>query len=175
MKEVHHDIFVQCSYTPREMSDMFGLTQKKAVTVWIMGPNLQTIFHHNVNSIEISFYSKSVPDNHIATKFCTCHDSLAVMACAKFCSDCYVRIGIRAKWIIRQVWIVMGKSLVRWVPCYPYGCMRSLCNTVWSTREETRPIPLTTTVTGMFIVYHMLSNVPPPYLLNPVTLVVINI
>ena len=134
----------------------------------------QTIFHHNVNSIEISFCCKSISDHHIATNICACHDSCAVMACAQFSSDYYVRIWIRAKWIIHQFWIVMGKSLVRWVPWYPYGCMRSSHSTVWSTREETRSIPLTTTITGMFIVYHMLSNVPTPFLLNTLTLAVMN-
>ena len=133
---------------------------------------------HKRFSITMSIRSKfrfALDLFHMATNICTCHDSLAVMACAKYCSDYYVKISIRAKWIIHQFWIVVYKSVVRWVPWYPYGCMRSSYSTVWSTREETRSIPLTTIVTGTIIVYHMLSNVPTPYLLNHLTLVVMNI
>ena len=54
-------------------------------------------------SLMISFFIKIqiwwklcfavVPLNrlHIATKFCTCHNSTAVVSCAKFCSYCCIR------------------------------------------------------------------------------------
>ena len=44
-------------------------------------------------SCKISFISVEL----ITTKFCTCHDSWAVMACAKFCSDLMDRNWITAK------------------------------------------------------------------------------
>ena len=47
-------------------------------------PITLTIFHHNSNSTKISFGCHSNSYQVIITKFCTCHDSCAVMACAKF-------------------------------------------------------------------------------------------
>ena len=42
---------------------------------------------HNSNSMGNLCCSKSTTCHQIATTFCTCHDSWAVMAYAKFCSD----------------------------------------------------------------------------------------
>ena len=66
--------------------------------------------------MEISFSSNSITDDHIATKFGTCHDSLAVVPCAKYCSDHFISIWMRAKWNFHHIWIVMEKLLVKWVP-----------------------------------------------------------
>ena len=52
----------------------------------------------------------------IATIFGTWHDSWAVVACAKFCCDVIISNWIRAKWNFHHIWIVMKKSLVKWVP-----------------------------------------------------------
>ena len=41
----------------------------------------------------------------IAAKFCTCHDSCAVMACAKICSDLINKNWITTKWIFNRIWI----------------------------------------------------------------------
>ena len=43
-----------------------------------------TIFVCNSNLMTISFCYNSIPCHQITTKFCTCHDSIAVMSCAKF-------------------------------------------------------------------------------------------
>ena len=66
--------------------------------------------------MEISFCSH--PNNNIviATIFGTWHDSWAVVACAKFCRDMITSNWIKAKWNFHRIWIVMEKSLVKWVP-----------------------------------------------------------
>ena len=66
--------------------------------------------------MEISFSSNSVTDDYIATKFGTCHDSPAVVSCAKYCSDHFFSIWMRAKWNFHHIWIVMEKLLVKWAP-----------------------------------------------------------
>ena len=66
--------------------------------------------------MEISFCSHPNNDIVIATIFGTWHDSWAVMACAKFCRDMITSNWIKAKWNFHRIWIVMEKSLVKWVP-----------------------------------------------------------
>ena len=66
--------------------------------------------------MENSFSSNSITIDHIATKFGTCHDSPAVVPCAKFCSDHFISTWMRAKWNFHHIWIVMEKSLVKWAP-----------------------------------------------------------
>ena len=73
-------------------------------------------FHHNSNVMEISFCSHPNTNEVIATIFGTWHDSWAVMACAKFCCDMITSNWIRAKCNFHRIWIVMEKSLVKWVP-----------------------------------------------------------
>ena len=55
----------------------------------------------------ILFYCNSIHGYYITTKFCICHDSSAVVACAKFCSDQFVRIWIMVKWNFHWIWIMM--------------------------------------------------------------------
>ena len=66
--------------------------------------------------MEISLSSNSITDDHIATKFDTCHDSPAVVPCAKYCSDHFISIWMGAKWNFHHIWIVMEKLLVKWAP-----------------------------------------------------------
>ena len=66
--------------------------------------------------MEISFSSNSITGDHITTKFGTCHDSPAVVPCAKFCSDHFISIWMRAKLNFHHIWIVMEKLLVKWSP-----------------------------------------------------------
>ena len=66
--------------------------------------------------MEISFCSHPNTNKVIVTIFGTWHDSWAVVACAKFCCDVIISNWIRAKWIFHHIWIVMEKSLVKWVP-----------------------------------------------------------
>ena len=65
---------------------------------------------------EISFNSNSITGDYIATKFGTCHDSPAVVPCAKYCSNHFISIWMRAKWNFHHIWIVMEKLLVKWAP-----------------------------------------------------------
>ena len=66
--------------------------------------------------MEISFSSNSVTGDYIDTTFGTCHDSSAVVPCAKFCSDTFISIWMRGKWNFHHIWIVMEKLLVKWAP-----------------------------------------------------------
>ena len=66
--------------------------------------------------MEISFCSHPSTNKVIATKFGTWHDSWAFVACAKFCCDMINCNWIRTAWIFDRIWIVMEKSLVKWVP-----------------------------------------------------------
>ena len=63
------------------------------------------------------FCSHSSCRKVITRKFCTCHDSCAVLACAKFCSvmilSCY---GITLKSIFHWIWNMMEKSFVKSTP-----------------------------------------------------------
>ena len=58
----------------------------------------------------------SVAGHKIATNFCTCHDSTAVVPCTKLCSDHCIRIEVRVKRNFNQIWIAMEKSLVKRAP-----------------------------------------------------------
>ena len=66
--------------------------------------------------MENSFSSNSITVDHVAIKFGTCHDSPAVVPCAKFCSDHFISTWMRAKWNFHHIWIVMEKLLVKWAP-----------------------------------------------------------
>ena len=68
-------------------------------------------FHHNSNSIDISFNCNL--SDHITTKFCAWHDNAVVLPCAKFGSDHFIRLRMRAKWIFHHISIVMEKYLMK--------------------------------------------------------------
>ena len=70
------------------------------------------ISRHNSNLMHISFCCNSLPGQQIATNFSTCHDSSAVVACAKFCSNHFTSICMRANCDFLLIWIVMENSLV---------------------------------------------------------------
>ena len=67
----------------------------------------------NSNLMENSPCCSSMTDHRVTTNFCACHDSRAVVACAKFCSDYFVRMEVRAKWIFHWIWIGMVKKTVQ--------------------------------------------------------------
>ena len=46
----------------------------------------ERFFHRNSNALKISFCSHPRSGQVIPLKFCTCYDTCAVVACAKFCS-----------------------------------------------------------------------------------------
>ena len=78
------------------------------------GTTARTIFYCNSNFIEISFCSNPSCTEIITIKFCTWHDSCAVMPCAQFCSDIMSYNGVTLKPIFHWIWIEMEKLFVQW-------------------------------------------------------------
>ena len=81
-----------------------------------LGPvSLTFFFARNSNSMETSPCHNSVAGHHIATNFCTCHDSTTVVPCTKFCNDHCIRIELRVNRNFHRIWIAMENPLVkRW-------------------------------------------------------------
>ena len=75
-------------------------------------PFHKQFLHHNSYSTEFPFSCISTVGDYIATKFGTWYGSTAVVPCAKFCTDYFIRIWINTKWNLHHIWIVMGKFLV---------------------------------------------------------------
>ena len=74
--------------------------------------------------MEISPCHNSVAGHQIATNFCTCHGSTAVVPCAKFCSDHCIRIEMRANRNSHRIWIAMEKPLVKRAPGFDFPVLR---------------------------------------------------
>ena len=72
-----------------------------------------TIFHSHFKWVEFFSLYNLIHIIHISTNFCSCHDSLAVVACAKLCSDHFFRIWMRAKWNLHHIWNMIEKLLVK--------------------------------------------------------------
>ena len=66
-------------------------------------------FDSNLNSV--LFSCNSIAGSHTATKFCTCHDSTAVVTCVKLYSDRYIIIWVRANLNFHNTWIKMENLL----------------------------------------------------------------
>ena len=71
---------------------------------------------HNSNFIVISFLSHPNINKPITTKFYTCHNSYAVVACAKIYNDQIFRIWITWKINYFQIWVVSEKLLLKCSP-----------------------------------------------------------
>ena len=78
-----------------------------------LGYILLWVYHCNSNLMENLFRCNFVHDFQIATKFCTCHDSTAVVSCAKFCSRYFIKLWVRAK-VFHWIWNMIEESLVKW-------------------------------------------------------------
>ena len=65
----------------------------------------------------------SVAGHQIATSFCTCHDSTAVVPCTKFCGDYCIRSEMRVKRNFHRIWIAMEKPLVKRGPASHLLCV----------------------------------------------------
>ena len=63
-------------------------------------------------SIRSHLYSNAV----IAAKFCTWHDSCAVVACAKICCDPMASNRVMARRSFHRIWIAGKKALVKRAP-----------------------------------------------------------
>ena len=66
------------------------------------------------NFMEIRLCSNQNYHEIISTKFCTCHDSYALMASAKFSADLTLKYFIIRKYHYLGILIVHVKSLVKW-------------------------------------------------------------
>ena len=60
-----------------------------------LGPITLTTFHSHSNSREIPFSCYSTLAHQVATTFCTCHDSIALVACAKNCSSQFINFSMK--------------------------------------------------------------------------------
>ena len=77
--------------------------------------------------MEISFHSHLDSNTVIATKYCTWHDSCAVVACAKLCCDLIASNGIPARWSFHRIWIAGKKPLVKRAPdVHKAGCLAGI-------------------------------------------------
>ena len=85
-------------------------------------------FHHTFNSIKISCCSHPNFHELIAMKFCTWHNSSAVMAYGKVCSSVIISNGVTMKLNFHQIWIIMEKLLVRWLAGSPFNYDPSISN-----------------------------------------------
>ena len=78
------------------------------------GTSYLWFFTPNSNSIKKYIHHNFILSHQITIKLCTCHDSCAVMACAKFCSDHFIRIWTRVEWYLHWIGILSGKSSIIW-------------------------------------------------------------
>ena len=69
----------------------------------VQAPVSLAIFLLNSNSMENSPCCNWITGLQCTTKLCACHDSTAVVPCAKFCGDQFVRAEVRAKWNFLQI------------------------------------------------------------------------
>ena len=90
--------------TTKKMRQMF----ENVHTSWVLmqGPVSLKNFYHNSNVMDTSFYSHPNSNKVIAIKFCTCHDSCAVVPCAKFCCDLVTSDWITERRSFHRIWIV---------------------------------------------------------------------
>ena len=84
------------------------------------GPVSLTIFHQNLNSIEIIFCFPVSFNDLLITKMCTWHDSWAAVACAKICSDIINENGITLRPIFQRIWLTTGKMSMKWAHALRY-------------------------------------------------------
>ena len=68
--------------------------------------------------MEISPCCNSTACHQIATNFCTCHDSTAVVPRTKFCCDHWVRIDVSVKRNFDRIWIAAENPLVKCAQLY---------------------------------------------------------
>ena len=73
--------------------------------VWPQAPVLLKVFPSKFKSMEILCFSHLDSNRIIATKFCACHDSCAVVACAKICRNLMAGNGITARQNFHRIWI----------------------------------------------------------------------
>ena len=80
------------------------------------GPVSLTVFPSQFKFDGNSFHSHLNSNTVIAIKYCSWHDSCAVVACAKICCDLIASNGITARRSFHRIWIAGKKSLVKRAP-----------------------------------------------------------
>ena len=125
-KWLHHTVLCGCNYFSMPWSTCWlRVNDMQLIPVGKLAENLYTSPGNQYQGLLslTSFPSQLKFDEHcnsipydITAKFCTCHDSSAVLSCAKFCSDYFNRIWMRTKWNIRKILIVMEKIVSKMVP-----------------------------------------------------------
>ena len=73
-----------------------------------------------------SFCSDPNYNKRIISKFWTCHDSWALMACAKFCGDMFARNGITTKKYFHWVWVLKVSDMSPWILIH-WGRVTHIC------------------------------------------------
>ena len=117
---IRHTLFILCSFNPA--ASFKWLTQLqwwsfywRTWAVIIFNPGAR-FTNECLPAIQIRWklcLAVIVIGHQIATNFCTCHDSTAVVPCTKFCSDHCIRIEVRANRNFHRIWIVMEKLFVK--------------------------------------------------------------
>ena len=87
---------------------------------------MKILFHTHLDSYTV-----------IATKFCTWHDSCAVVACAKICCDLMASNGVMARWSFHRIWIAGQKHVSE---TGPWADSRFLASQ-WQTSLESNTVP----------------------------------
>ena len=75
----------------------------------LQGPISLNCFSTAIQIWWIILFCSHLSFNGIATKFCTCHGSCAVVACAKICCDLMDNNWITARGSFHRIWIVSKK------------------------------------------------------------------
>ena len=109
------DIMTLESVDPSTFDNELNFIEPTLMSQTVSVTHCEMIFHTNSNSKPNSFCINSLHGYQIATNFCTWHDSYAVVSCAKFCCNHLIKNGMRTKWNYHRIWIVMQKSIVKWI------------------------------------------------------------
>ena len=72
------------------------------------------------SSCEKSFCPDFDSNDRISSQFCTCHDSWAVMTCAKLWPDSIIIFQVKATWVLTRFGLWAHVSFVQWAPD-PWG------------------------------------------------------
>ena len=97
----------------------------QTLLMWSRGAISLTIFPSQFKFDGNLFHSHLDSNTVIATKFCTWHDSCAVVACAKICCDLMASNGVMARPSFHRIQIAGKKTLVKGAPVLILSCALS--------------------------------------------------
>ena len=140
--ECPRDFYLSCS-------KVFSFWWSHGSIITNLSPLHERFLLRNLNPIKNWNKCNYVIGNHNATQFCTCHDSTAVVLCAKFHSDHFNIACMRAEWNFHQIWITTENRL--WNE--PLGCIgRSLLIVFLYHYTNIRMIAMVSQIAGVSIV-----------------------